>query len=404
MIETYSIDKGCIAIMNATDTKQQQQQSTATSTTMLENMSQKIHIDTKSNGNSSTQIPQPITSSNHHTQPQSIQNSIKTQQNDSTNNASIDSVKNCNLNLNDTNTTSENPSTKVTNITEDDDKNNNDVSTRMEIESEIEKVKKDDDSDEDPFADIEVATMDLYDITNYTFGKKNEESKCKMLQAMTLEKLSQALQKSYKERGMRRSVGAVLIIHSHNFPHVLLLQRHDGKGEFALPGGRLRPGESDEEGLLRKLRNKLYPIDEETPVNTDDDDEEQQLDVGEKSKLMIFFLFIRLTITKAVLFFSIIFSLEIPFFLLFSFYSFLFTNNFIYIYDSNLILSIVLSFVFFISSRKLVCYRFFKKILSIYSSSCYKTKRRITCLCCFLTKEFHVCCSQQFTINCRSSF
>ena len=45
----------------------------------------------------------------------------------------------------------------------------------------------------------------------------------------------------------------------HRLAHVLLLQRADGKGPHYLPGGRLRPGESDTDGLARKLRAKLTP-------------------------------------------------------------------------------------------------------------------------------------------------
>ncbi|XWS72217.1 hypothetical protein CRYUN_Cryun02cG0021100 [Craigia yunnanensis] len=39
-------------------------------------------------------------------------------------------------------------------------------------------------------------------------------------------------------------------------PHLLLLQV--GNSIFKLPGGRLRPGESDVDGLRRKLSRKLY--------------------------------------------------------------------------------------------------------------------------------------------------
>ncbi|CDF35503.1 Cleavage and polyadenylation specificity factor subunit 5 [Chondrus crispus] len=133
------------------------------------------------------------------------------------------------------------------------------------------------DSDEDPFAGLnELASMDIYDLSNYTFGKKNQESKSKVMQLMPRAEMAKVLEKNYEERGMRRSVGGVILVHSHNFPHILLLQRSDGKGEYALPGGKLRPGESDEEGLQRKLNTKLKPEGQA------DTDEEQELDVGER--------------------------------------------------------------------------------------------------------------------------
>lgn len=136
------------------------------------------------------------------------------------------------------------------------------------------------DSDEDPFAGLnELASMDIYDLSNYTFGKKNQESKSKVMQLMPRAEMAKVLEKNYEERGMRRSVGGVILVHSHNFPHILLLQRSDGKGEYALPGGKLRPGESDEEGLQRKLNTKLKPEGQA------DTDEEQELDVGERSTI-----------------------------------------------------------------------------------------------------------------------
>lgn len=143
----------------------------------------------------------------------------------------------------------------------------------------------DDDDDDDPFAGLDdVASMDLYDISNYTFGKKNTVTKSKAMLDVTNPQLVKSLSRRYNERGMRRSVGAVILVHSHNFPHVLLLQRHDGKGPYSFPGGRLRPGESDEEGLQRKLMSKLTPGE-----GNDVDQEQPSLDVGEKST--IFFSF-----------------------------------------------------------------------------------------------------------------
>lgn len=136
-------------------------------------------------------------------------------------------------------------------------------------------------SEDDPFAGLnDVASMDIYELSNYTFGKKNEESKCKAMQQLPKAQIAAALRKNYEERGMRRSVGGILLVHAHNFPHVLLLQRSDGKGEYALPGGRLRPGESDDEGLRRKLDAKL-----KHPGLSDEED--QELEIGEKSTISI---------------------------------------------------------------------------------------------------------------------
>ncbi len=54
--------------------------------------------------------------------------------------------------------------------------------------------------------------------------------------------------------GMRRSVEAVLLVHEHNLPHVLLLQI--GQTFFKLPGGELtREDENPIDGLKRLLND-----------------------------------------------------------------------------------------------------------------------------------------------------
>ncbi|URE16859.1 Cleavage and polyadenylation specificity factor [Musa troglodytarum] len=55
--------------------------------------------------------------------------------------------------------------------------------------------------------------------------------------------------------GMRRTVEGILLVHERTHPHVVLLQM--GNNFCKLPGGRLRPGESEIEGLKPKLHSKL---------------------------------------------------------------------------------------------------------------------------------------------------
>lgn len=139
----------------------------------------------------------------------------------------------------------------------------------------------DNDDDDDPFAGLEdIAAMDLYEIGNYTFGKKDSRSGCKALSEMSPRAIADSLRREYAQRGMRRSVRAVMLVHEHNFPHVLLLQRSDGRGEFMLPGGRLRPGESFEQGLERKLKSKLG-----RPEVAGEDDVDGALEIGDKRKM-----------------------------------------------------------------------------------------------------------------------
>ncbi|KAJ8554449.1 hypothetical protein K7X08_025127 [Anisodus acutangulus] len=60
---------------------------------------------------------------------------------------------------------------------------------------------------------------------------------------------------NYMKEGMRTSVEGILLVQEHNHPHILLLQI--GNTFYKLPGGRLKPGENEIEGLKRKLCSKL---------------------------------------------------------------------------------------------------------------------------------------------------
>ncbi|KAB2604206.1 cleavage and polyadenylation specificity factor subunit 5-like [Pyrus ussuriensis x Pyrus communis] len=63
------------------------------------------------------------------------------------------------------------------------------------------------------------------------------------------------LKYSYAAYGLRTCVEAVILVELFKHPHVLLLQIRNCI--FKLPGGRLRPGESEIDGLKRKLSRKL---------------------------------------------------------------------------------------------------------------------------------------------------
>jgi Nucleotide hydrolase len=106
---------------------------------------------------------------------------------------------------------------------------------------------------------LDFTTVSIYPLSNYTFGKKETESRGQEARGVSAEEIRKHRELRFQDRGMRRSVAAILLVHSHSFPHVLLLQRTAGNGGYALPGGRLRPGESAENGLRRKLSAKLSP-------------------------------------------------------------------------------------------------------------------------------------------------
>ena len=63
------------------------------------------------------------------------------------------------------------------------------------------------------------------------------------------------MREEFNTIGMRRSVEAVLLVHEHGLPHVLLLQL--GTTFFKLPGGELNTNEDPIDGLKRLLNEVL---------------------------------------------------------------------------------------------------------------------------------------------------
>ena len=112
-------------------------------------------------------------------------------------------------------------------------------------------------------------TATVYALGNYTFGTKKQRGESDGSIAAKLLRMKTA----YEKRGKRVSVGAICMVNQHKTPHVLLLQVTPTS--YKLPGGRLRAGEGDEEGLLRKLRNKLQP-------ERDDGLAEYEFEIGDR--------------------------------------------------------------------------------------------------------------------------
>jgi hypothetical protein len=63
-------------------------------------------------------------------------------------------------------------------------------------------------------------TINLYNLEKYTFGKKEAQMEKDTSVAARLLRMKDM----YEREGMRRTVDAVLLVHQHNHPHVLLLQ------------------------------------------------------------------------------------------------------------------------------------------------------------------------------------
>lgn len=97
------------------------------------------------------------------------------------------------------------------------------------------------------------STQFLHPLQSYSFGKKDATAD----KDTTLKARLSRHRKKEETEGMRRTVEGVLLVHDNKTPYILLLQ--DGS-EFRLPGGHLRSGEDEGEGLKRKLTSCLSPV------------------------------------------------------------------------------------------------------------------------------------------------
>ncbi|XP_022891068.1 pre-mRNA cleavage factor Im 25 kDa subunit 2-like isoform X2 [Olea europaea var. sylvestris] len=93
--------------------------------------------------------------------------------------------------------------------------------------------------------------VNTYPLSSYTFGTKEP----KMEKDTSVADRLARMKVNYMKEGMRTSVEGILLVQEHNHPHILLLQI--GNTFCKLPGGRLKPGENEIEGLKRKLSSKL---------------------------------------------------------------------------------------------------------------------------------------------------
>lgn len=93
--------------------------------------------------------------------------------------------------------------------------------------------------------------VNTYPLSNYSFGTKEPKLEKDTSVADRLARMKI----KYTKEGMRTSVEGILLVQEHNHPHILLLQI--GNTFCKLPGGRLKPGENEVEGLKRKLTSKL---------------------------------------------------------------------------------------------------------------------------------------------------
>ncbi|XP_019414522.1 PREDICTED: pre-mRNA cleavage factor Im 25 kDa subunit 1 isoform X2 [Lupinus angustifolius] len=97
----------------------------------------------------------------------------------------------------------------------------------------------------------ESVELDIYPLSFYYFGYKDAV----LFKNFNLHHQLHRIKSNYAAHGLRTCVEAVILVELFKHPHLLLLQVRNST--FKLPGGRLRPGESDINGLKRKLTRNL---------------------------------------------------------------------------------------------------------------------------------------------------
>ncbi|XP_034699022.1 pre-mRNA cleavage factor Im 25 kDa subunit 1 isoform X2 [Vitis riparia] len=107
------------------------------------------------------------------------------------------------------------------------------------------------DGDRSSSGDSSNHVLDIYPLSCYYFGSKDPL----LLKEETLADRILRMKSNYSRYGSRTCVVAVILVELFKHPHLLLLQVKNSF--FKLPGGRLRPGESEINGLKRKLSRKL---------------------------------------------------------------------------------------------------------------------------------------------------
>ncbi|XP_057836344.2 pre-mRNA cleavage factor Im 25 kDa subunit 2 isoform X3 [Cryptomeria japonica] len=95
------------------------------------------------------------------------------------------------------------------------------------------------------------SVVNVYPLAGYSFGV----NEAKVYKDVSLCDKLDRIRANYTREGIRRSVEGILLVHEYECPHLLLLQK--GNKIIKLPGGHLRPGENEIEGLKRKLTSNL---------------------------------------------------------------------------------------------------------------------------------------------------
>ncbi|EPQ30791.1 uncharacterized protein PFL1_01692 [Pseudozyma flocculosa PF-1] len=122
-------------------------------------------------------------------------------------------------------------------------------------------------------------TLTLHPVTSFNFTTKGAQQE----EDPSVVARLQRLKNQYEDFGMRRSVEAVLVVHEHGHPHVLMLQI--ANAFFKLPGDYLKPGEDEVEGLKARLDERLAPVASDPaslgPNGAGKDQEDGEWEIGD---------------------------------------------------------------------------------------------------------------------------
>ncbi|KAL6900875.1 hypothetical protein ACP4OV_005551 [Aristida adscensionis] len=127
-----------------------------------------------------------------------------------------------------------------------------------------------------PAAAAEQQGVEIYPLSRYYFGAR-DAAVPRALETAADRALR--LKANFAAHGLRTSVHGVLLVELLDHPHLLLLQLRNSS--FLLPGGRLRPGEQDVQGLKRKLSSKLSVVADPGADDDAQDDVDDDWQVGE---------------------------------------------------------------------------------------------------------------------------
>lgn len=97
------------------------------------------------------------------------------------------------------------------------------------------------------------------DLNQFTYGTGGGDIGDEERDETRVDKIER-LRNLFSTSGTVNSVRAIVLVHIHSHPHVLLLEKNSTKATV-IPGGLLTPGEDDETGLQRLLQKKMCLVE-----------------------------------------------------------------------------------------------------------------------------------------------